>query len=83
MSEFAAAETISASDIREGDFIEIVPTQHNVRGLRVQSIVEVIDDDMTTWRRNRKRVPSLVFMTMRKQRINIPASFDVVVRRAI
>ena len=86
MSAFGPSETIAIADLRVGDFIEKVPTQSGVRGTRLNSGVASLGTGFRWQRsngrgRSRSEVDSIVIETLRGHRIDVPATFSVVVRR--
>ena len=80
-------DTIIA-DLREGDHVIVVPTQHGVRGVRVGANVTSITSDDTTWkermRGSRHGWPvdsrRIVFASIDAV-LNLPIHFTVKVQR--
>jgi hypothetical protein len=85
---FGDPETVKVEDLRPGDFVIEITAQQNVRRLLVNSAVKVIDTPTQwTWyvsiSRKRHFMPSryLTFQDPKFGRYNVPAEFEVIVRR--
>lgn len=88
MTTFGPSETITIADLRVGDFIETIPTQSGVRGTRLGSGVASLETGYRWSRsngrgRSRSDVASIEIATLRGQRVDVPATFSVVVRRVV
>lgn len=88
MTTFGPSETIAIADLLVGDFIEKVPTQSGVRGIRLDSGVASLEPGFRWARSNgrgraRSEVDSIQIETLRGQRVDVPATFSVVVRRRL
>jgi hypothetical protein len=88
--DFGPEETIKVADLKIGDFVSRVPTQANIRGLRVDSCVRTIEDRhgwyiKTGGHSKGMPVPGklISFQTKRDRSFSWPDSFDVIVRRPI
>lgn len=82
---FGEPETIEVSALAVGDFVVSFPTQRGIRGVRLDAIVERLDDWTGRWdervgRRGRLPVLSRRVAT-RLGTIDVPADCSIVVRR--
>ena len=85
MSGYGPEETIRVGDLVDGDWVEVIPTQEGVRGVKIGSGVQEIGEGhgWTTGRgRTRLHLPSTV-VTTRLGAAHIPSHFSVVVRREV
>lgn len=94
---FGDTETLTIADLRVGDFVETIPTQNGVRGMRVDSGIEAIDEmsgdawadgERSAWRikgsRAGERVDARGLRFMRTSgRFQIPTTFTVTARRRL
>jgi hypothetical protein len=91
---FGETQTLTIADLRVGDFLEVVPTQSGVRGLRVDSGILAVQDldsdalayERSPWRqigsRRGQRVDARSIRVMRSDcSFSFPASFTCSVRR--
>lgn len=86
MSNFGPTVEITAGDLASGDWIDTIPTQHGVRGMRVQGIADQVVTDGFGWKqgngRGRRSTPvASVTITTRHGRFSIPKEFTVTARR--
>lgn len=71
------------TDLRVGDWVEVVPTQSGVRGIIVESGIATIDHGhgwVERVGRRRYTVASVRFTTLTGKTYDIPATFSVVAR---
>ena len=89
MSEvtFGSEETIRVADLVEGDWIEVIPSQHRMRGQKINSAVKSLSEGYG-WTagggrgRRRTELASTVVVTRRGD-FCVPNDFTVVVRREV
>lgn len=76
--------TTTVGDLREGDYVLTVPTQHGVRGMSFDTHVTAVGPDHTwTFGHGRRRQPvEATRVTTRHGAVSFPSSFTVTVRRA-
>lgn len=87
MSTFTQEYTTSVFALQEGDWIEKIPTQNGVRGVKVESSVQSLGPGYgwtTSTGRGRRRtdVDSTIIVTRRGD-FHVPSDFDVVIRREV
>jgi hypothetical protein len=79
--------TVTAGEIRPGDFLVRIPSQSNVRGVRAETTVTAVTPDDTWVERGagRSRFPiAAVRLTLaRGADVSVPSAFPAVIRRAV
>lgn len=89
MISFGPTERIKVGDLRVGDFLDLVPNQQGVRGVRVESGVAAVEERIGTWGvgRPRHRTPAesrlLRFLDARLVPLDLPSEFVVHARRRL
>jgi hypothetical protein len=86
MINFGPTVEITAGDLASGDWIDTIPTQRGVRGIRIQGIADQVVTDGFGWKqgngRGRRSTPvSSVTISTRLGRFSIPEAFTLTVRR--
>lgn len=87
MSTFTREYTTTVFSLEEGDWIEKIPTQNGVRGVKVESAVQSLGAGYgwtTSSGRGRSRtdIESTVIVT-RRGTFHVPSDFHVVIRREV
>lgn len=87
MSTFTQEYTTTVFSLEEGDWIEKIPTQDGVRGVKVESAVQSVGEGfgwtMSNGKgRRRIDVESTVIVT-RRGTFHVPSDFYVVIRREV
>ena len=85
---FGEPETITVADLRAGDFVVQFMPYLNVRGLRVGSGVQAVEERFGTWKlgpaRRKNPIPSRVVRFISFDSApDVPSATPVVVRRRI
>jgi hypothetical protein len=72
---------IGVDQLQAGDFLVRIPSQHGVRGYRIDTTVTSIEEDWETWRHGRFPVTSRI-VRIGVGTVNIPSDFRCFVRRS-
>lgn len=87
MNTYGTEQTIRVADLVEGDWIEVIPTQDGVRGIKLNSGVQALFEGYG-WVAGRGRGRARVDLdstriVTRRGNVHVPSHFSVVVRREV
>lgn len=74
--------TITADEVKVGDYVTTIPQQHGVRAMKCEAIVSAVSDDWETWKMGKMPVRSIrmTFPTFDTE-VVVPEMFELGVRR--